>query len=145
MVASFNVPNAFRPPPYKRRRTATGVLAGDFDWEPRDVLTSFLRGIDYHDPSLRHRSGQKSSSHPSQKSRRKAKRVEDENKLVSRVVEIWGFFWVQVLPYVEGVSAAADISLPLMMQFGIGAPSSANRSNDILPISDAKGPQTLVA
>ena len=71
--------------------------------------------------------------------------IEDENKLVSRVVEIWGFFWVQVLPYVEGVSAAADISLPLMMQFGIGAPSSANRSNDILPISDAKGPQTLVA
>ncbi|EMD37787.1 hypothetical protein CERSUDRAFT_105686 [Gelatoporia subvermispora B] len=27
--------------------------------------------------------------------------VEDE-KLVSRVVEIWGFFWDQVLPYVEG-------------------------------------------
>ncbi|OCH90237.1 HbrB-domain-containing protein [Obba rivulosa] len=27
--------------------------------------------------------------------------VEDE-KLVSRVVEVWGFFWDQVLPYVEG-------------------------------------------
>ena len=29
--------------------------------------------------------------------------VEDE-KLVARVVELWGFFWDQVLPYVEGVS-----------------------------------------
>ena len=28
----------------------------------------------------------------------------DDDKLVSRVVEIWGFFWDQVLPYVEGVS-----------------------------------------
>lgn len=28
----------------------------------------------------------------------------DDDKLVVRVVEIWGFFWDQVLPYVEGVS-----------------------------------------
>lgn len=28
----------------------------------------------------------------------------DDEKLVSRVVEIWNFFWDQVLPYVEGVS-----------------------------------------
>ena len=28
----------------------------------------------------------------------------DDDKLVARVVEIWGFFWDQVLPYVEGVS-----------------------------------------
>ena len=28
--------------------------------------------------------------------------VEDD-KLVGRVVELWGFFWDQVLPYVEGV------------------------------------------
>jgi hypothetical protein len=28
----------------------------------------------------------------------------DEEKLLSRVVELWGFFWDQVLPYVEGVS-----------------------------------------
>ncbi len=27
----------------------------------------------------------------------------DEDKLVSRVVEIWGFFWDQVLTYLEGV------------------------------------------
>ena len=29
--------------------------------------------------------------------------VEDE-KLVARVVELWTFFWTQVLPYLEGVS-----------------------------------------
>jgi hypothetical protein len=28
----------------------------------------------------------------------------DDEKLVARVVEIWGFFWDQVLTYVEGVS-----------------------------------------
>jgi hypothetical protein len=28
----------------------------------------------------------------------------DEDKLVGRIVELWGFFWDQVLPYVEGVS-----------------------------------------
>lgn len=27
----------------------------------------------------------------------------DDEKLVARVVGIWGFFWDQVLPYVEGV------------------------------------------
>jgi hypothetical protein len=27
----------------------------------------------------------------------------DDEKLVGRVVEIWGFFWDQILPYVEGV------------------------------------------
>jgi hypothetical protein len=26
-----------------------------------------------------------------------------DDKLVSRVVEIWGFFWDQILPYIEGV------------------------------------------
>lgn len=28
----------------------------------------------------------------------------DDEKLVARVVEIWGFFWDQVLTYLEGVS-----------------------------------------
>lgn len=27
----------------------------------------------------------------------------DDEKLLGRVVEKWGFFWDQVLPYVEGV------------------------------------------
>ena len=38
----------------------------------------------------------------------------DDDKLVSRVVEIWGFFWDQVLPYVEGVSCLLIISTPLL-------------------------------
>jgi hypothetical protein len=29
----------------------------------------------------------------------------DDDKLVGRVVEIWGFFWDQILTYVEGVCA----------------------------------------
>jgi hypothetical protein len=28
----------------------------------------------------------------------------DDDKLIQRVVELWGFFWDQVLPYAEGVS-----------------------------------------
>ena len=28
----------------------------------------------------------------------------DDEKLVTRLVEIWNFFWVNVLPYIEGVS-----------------------------------------
>jgi hypothetical protein len=31
----------------------------------------------------------------------------EEDKLVSRVVEIWGFFWDQILTYIEGVSHAS--------------------------------------
>jgi hypothetical protein len=30
--------------------------------------------------------------------------IDDDDKLVSRVVEVWGFFFDQVLPYIEGVS-----------------------------------------
>jgi hypothetical protein len=32
----------------------------------------------------------------------------EEHKLLARVVDMWGFFWDQVLPYVEGVR----VSLP---------------------------------
>ena len=35
----------------------------------------------------------------------------DEEKLVMRVVEIWGFFWDQILPYLEGVRRAHLTSL----------------------------------
>jgi hypothetical protein len=33
----------------------------------------------------------------------------EENKLLARVVDMWGFFWDQVLPYVEGVSTELDL------------------------------------
>jgi hypothetical protein len=32
-----------------------------------------------------------------------------DEKLIGRVVETWGFFWDQVLPYVEGVRKIASI------------------------------------
>lgn len=35
----------------------------------------------------------------------------EEEKLVGRVVELWGFFWDQVLPYVEGVRVLSFIFL----------------------------------
>jgi HbrB-like len=35
----------------------------------------------------------------------------DDDKLVTRLIEVWNFFWVQVLPYVEGVSAAISPSV----------------------------------
>jgi hypothetical protein len=30
-----------------------------------------------------------------------------DDTLLSRVIEIWGFFWDQILPYIEGVSYLA--------------------------------------
>ncbi len=33
----------------------------------------------------------------------------EDDKLVGRIVEIWGFFWDQVLPYVEGVCPARSV------------------------------------
>ena len=35
----------------------------------------------------------------------------DDDKLINRVVEVWGFFWDQVLPYVEGVGTISTIHL----------------------------------
>ena len=35
----------------------------------------------------------------------------DEEKLAGRIVDLWGFFWDQVLPYVKGVSGTGSISL----------------------------------
>lgn len=34
----------------------------------------------------------------------------DDEKLIGRVVEIWGFFWDQVLTYVEGVGVPSETS-----------------------------------
>ncbi|EJC99364.1 uncharacterized protein FOMMEDRAFT_23222 [Fomitiporia mediterranea MF3/22] len=48
-VALYGYPS--RPPPMKRRRTATTVLAGNFDPRPpRDVLTSLLNGVGPYKP-----------------------------------------------------------------------------------------------
>lgn len=45
-MSSVYASRPLRPPPVKRRRTATSVLAGEFDPRPsRDVLTSLLNGV----------------------------------------------------------------------------------------------------
>jgi hypothetical protein len=31
----------------------------------------------------------------------------DDEKFLTRLVEVWNFFWVQVLPYIEGVSTSS--------------------------------------
>jgi hypothetical protein len=51
----------------------------------------------------------------------------DEEKLVGRVVEIWGFFWDQVLPYVEGVRFSPPHSFPVLFLL-------TNASKVLLPL-----------
>src|SRR6267142_5296711 len=43
----------------------------------------------------------------------------EEDKLVGRVVELWGFFWDQVLPYVEGVRLLSCYSFLLQIAYDI--------------------------
>lgn len=53
----------------------------------------------------------------------------DDEKLIPRVVEIWTFFWVQVLPYVEGVRGCFRNVLRLLDSIlrPIGLPTLADR------------------
>jgi hypothetical protein len=39
----------------------------------------------------------------------------DDDRLISRVVELWGFFWEQVLAYVEGVRPRIFYHLSFLM------------------------------
>ena len=53
----------------------------------------------------------------------------EEEKLIGRIVEIWGFFWDQVLPYVEGVGTISTIHLrmtPTLTRF-LGTSPSPDR------------------
>ena len=53
----------------------------------------------------------------------------DDDKLINRVVEVWGFFWDQVLPYVEGVGTIFTIHLrmtPTLTRF-LGTSPSPDR------------------
>ena len=70
--------------------------------------------------------------------------IEDEKKLVHRVVEIWGFFWDQVLPYVEGVSPPTRELPHIHLIFVAGATPVANRPNALLPLSHAQD-KTLIS
>lgn len=56
----------------------------------------------------------------------------DDDKLVVRLVEVWTFFWVQVLPYVEGVSVLSYLVLVCLLTLyrvirkSIGVPPSSD-------------------
>lgn len=43
----------------------------------------------------------------------------DDEKLVARVVEIWGFFWDQVLTYLEGVSLVVPTMFVVLICRGL--------------------------
>lgn len=60
----------------------------------------------------------------------------EEEKLVGRVVEIWGFFWDQVLPYIEGVLLPLQTD-PLLSSLHRTPkrPSSPNRQGSISGLS----------
>jgi HbrB-like len=67
----------------------------------------------------------------------------DEEKLAARIVELWGFFWDQVLPYVEGVSTQrmTELSSEMNKSFSDISPSS-NRSIPSHPSAEIK-PSTI--
>jgi hypothetical protein len=65
--------------------------------------------------------------------------IEDE-KLVARVVEIWGFFWDNVLTYVEGVRWSSKAELYRLTRAKQGLITPPNRSATVLPLSPTKSP-----
>ena len=68
--------------------------------------------------------------------------VEDD-KLIMRIVDLWTFFWVQVLPYLEGVSRSLS-SFPLSSHRSpsssppAGPPPTPNRPDPLLPLPHAQ-------
>jgi hypothetical protein len=71
----------------------------------------------------------------------------DENKILARVVDMWGFFWDQVLPYVEGVSLHFIIR-PISYSAEtptIGSTSIANRLTPRIIISQPKNTSLILS
>jgi hypothetical protein len=62
----------------------------------------------------------------------------EEDKLVGRVVELWGFFWDQVLPYVEGVGLLSFYLLFRSLTMCVGATPPPDRFGPILLVSYAQ-------
>jgi len=52
----------------------------------------------------------------------------DDDKLIQRVVELWGFFWDQVLPYAEGVSISTGSPRGSNSISRVDIPPASNRS-----------------
>lgn len=62
--------------------------------------------------------------------------IEDE-KLVARVVEIWGFFWDNVLTYVEGVRRSSKIIFHSLTRVKKGLIAPPNRPATVFPVPPA--------
>jgi hypothetical protein len=74
----------------------------------------------------------------------KLKGVEDE-KLVARVVEVWGFFWDQVLTYLEGVSDYPIDCVDHLLIVYSGFTSSSNRSTTVVFVPYSKSTENGIA
>jgi hypothetical protein len=68
----------------------------------------------------------------------------EEDKLVGRVVELWGFFWDQVLPYVEGVRPLSCHSYLQSLTVCVGIAPTPNRFSFILLVPHAQDTSKLV-
>jgi hypothetical protein len=68
--------------------------------------------------------------------------VEDE-KLIARVVEIWGFFWDQVLPYVEGVSWVESFCCCWEISYIPGPLTASNQSVTFTALSQSENPSFI--
>ncbi|KAI0631017.1 hypothetical protein C8Q77DRAFT_1074904 [Trametes polyzona] len=67
--------------PYKRRRTATSVLAGDFDPRPpRDVLTSLLNGVPTPKPTEEELEARRNRKREKKERQRDKKEKEDKKR-----------------------------------------------------------------
>jgi len=58
----------------------------------------------------------------------------DDEKLVARVVEVWGFFWDQVLTYLEGVGVKASLLCNQSLIIPIGPFTPSDRPIVIIAI-----------
>ena len=64
----------------------------------------------------------------------------DDDKLIQRVVELWGFFWDQVLPYAEGVSVEMSPPQGPHHILYVDIPSAPNGPVPRLAFSSPEGP-----
>lgn len=65
----------------------------------------------------------------------------EDDKLVGRVVEIWGFFWDQVLTYVEGVRGyGCCLMSHILITCVVGSTATTDRPASVISISHTKAP-----
>ncbi|EJF57387.1 hypothetical protein DICSQDRAFT_111848 [Dichomitus squalens LYAD-421 SS1] len=116
--------------PYKRRRTATSVLAGDFDPRPqRDVLTSLLNGVSMPKPTeeelnaRRERKREKKEKERREREREKEKTEKKRVKAASKAPEAVA----APIPSTSGTPATSSAIAPLKSA-SIAAPRATTSS-----------------